>query len=137
MTEAARISDLVRSKMPHTNSGTLRFWGSWFGRPYDNLHRVVGSEVDGDVLRLTFDEGEVLTVWSPRRADITDRTFQIGDAERVRWEWFCYGRAKTAENLYFEDFRRSADGVIVSTTNVDWAPLNLSASSAEPAVEIL
>ena len=44
---------------------------------------------------------------------------------------------KNAENRYFNDFRKGADGAIVSATNVDWAPVNLRASSTEPAVEML
>ena len=83
-----------------SSAGLCAFWGSWFGRPYDNQHRIVDCEAEGEILRLRFNEGELLSVFSPRNASIDEKTFRIDDANRVRWEWFYCGRAKTPENQY-------------------------------------
>jgi hypothetical protein len=39
-------------------------------------------------LRVFFNEGEVLSVWSPSGLTINSSTCRISDADRVRWEWF-------------------------------------------------
>ena len=83
-----------------------------------------------------FNEDEVLSVWIPRDATIDHQRFRIGGAARVRWEWFYYGRSKTAENLYFEDFTYAV-GSITAETNVDWYTPNFQLDPSQAAVEIL
>jgi hypothetical protein len=53
------------------HSGTMRFFGDWFGRPMDNYHKAINAsyDKDSDVLVLTFDGGEQCKVYSP--VDIT------------------------------------------------------------------
>src|SRR5580704_161436 len=119
MSETEKFADRIRQALPNVKSGTLRFWGEWFGKPYDNWHQLVRCEAKPDVLRLFFNEDEILSVWAPGRLEVDRSTFRISTADRVRWEWFYYGRPKTASNLYFQDFVRSSAG-ISATTNVDW-----------------
>ncbi len=115
--------------------GTLRFWGEWFGRPYDNIHTFIGCDADGECLRVYFDEGETLSVWSPSRASVDRDTFRIRDVQRVRWEWFYYGRPKAPENLYFEEFVKNGN-TIAASTNVDWHTPQLNPDPSQPAVEM-
>jgi hypothetical protein len=79
----------------------------------------------------------VLSVFSPRNASIDEDTFRIQDADRVRWEWFHYGRTKTPENQYFQEFTKQQGDSIVGETNVDWYTPDLRATNSEAAVEIL
>lgn len=74
-------------------------FGAWFGRPMDNIHWVVAANAEDDVLVLRFNEDEVLRVWRPEGIHIDRTTFEIRMAERVRWDWYDYGRAKVNENL--------------------------------------
>jgi hypothetical protein len=137
VTNAEQIADRIRRALPSIKCGTLRFWGSWFGRPYDNWHQIVDCAAEGEILRLRFNEGEVLSVFSPRNTSIDEHTFRIDDADRVRWEWFYYGRTKTPENKYFQEFIKQQGGSIIGETNVDWYTPDLRATSSEAAVEIL
>ena len=57
MKEAELIATRLRTAVPHV-CGTLRFWGEWFGGAYDNIHELIGCKVDGDCLRLYFDQGK-------------------------------------------------------------------------------
>ena len=134
-TDAKVICERLTALLPHAKAGSLTFWGQWFGRPMDNVHRIVRCEADGDTLRLWFNEGEVLTVDAPVGFEASGTTFWIKDAKRVRWEWFYYGRPKTPENLYFQEYIRTAEG-ISATTNVDWYKPNLQPSAREKAVEL-
>ena len=136
LSEAEQIAARITAALPRIKRGTLRFWGEWFGRPYDNIHEVIASNAEHDVLRILFNEGEVLYLWSPHRATVDDRTFKIQDASRLRWEWFAYGSPKTEQNRYFEDFIKIQDRIDAST-NVDWAPLILQPTVKAPALEIV
>jgi hypothetical protein len=115
--------------------GTLRFWGQWFGRPSDNWHQLIDCAADADVLECHFHEDEVLTVWTPRCAVVERRKFVMAGADRVRWEWFYYGRPKLEMNRYFMNFTKTAVG-IDTKTNVDWYTPELRPTSEQPAFEL-
>jgi hypothetical protein len=136
MSKAEAIAECIRQKLQHIKAGTPRFWGEWFGRPYDNQHRLVRCAAEKDSLLLYFNEQEKLSIWSPGGLEISLSKFAILDADRVRMEWFAYGRPKIVSNLYHMDFQRSAGG-IVATTNIDWFTPNFAPSPDQPAVAIL
>jgi hypothetical protein len=142
MDDAQTMAEFIKQQLPNIEPGTLRFWGEWFGRPYDNLHRLVDCDAQGDLLHVHFKEGEVLSVWSPRDLHIgpsklrSEPILRIRDAARVRWDWFSYGRPQIAANRYFEQFVRTSEG-IEATTNVDWYSPNLKPLKGQPAVEML
>ena len=110
-TEAERIAEQIASLLPKIGAGTLQFWGVWFGRPYDNQHRVARCNGEGALLRIDFHDDELLSIWGPKRAVIEPKQLRIGDAERIRWEWFYYGRPKTTENRQVMEFKNSVDGI--------------------------
>jgi hypothetical protein len=140
--EAERMALFVDQHLPDIEPGTLRFWGEWFGRPYDNQHQLIACEAQPDLLRLRFDEGEVLSIGGPRDLHLgpsrlhSQAILRIREADRIRWEWFSYGRPRVAANLYFQEFVKTSNGV-EATTNVDWYKPNLKPVPTEPAVEIL
>jgi hypothetical protein len=84
--------------------GSLCVWGDWFGKPLDNQHILVAAVEDGDMLVLTFDEDEVLTVRGPRDWVVDPHgppgspVLRIEGADQVEWEWYPYGHAKLAES---------------------------------------
>lgn len=136
MEQTTKLADRIRQAIPRVPSASLRFWGEWFGRPYQNLHKLMRCAAEQNILRLSFDQGETLSVWSPTGLTINQSTLRISDADGVRWEWFAYGRAKTQANLYFEDFMKSAEGISAST-NIDWYAPEFRLTTAEAAVEFL
>ena len=96
MNETKQIAESIRQMVPKAKRGTLPFWGEWFGRPYDNFQTLSKCDVEGECLRLIFDQGENLVICSPQGASIDEATFRIQNAARVRWEWFYYGRPRVA-----------------------------------------
>jgi hypothetical protein len=135
MTRAERIADLIGAALPDIKCGSLRVWGVWFGRPYDNRHGIRSCNAVGNTLRIVFNEDEVLSVFSPQRACIDSATFRIEDAEKVLWEWFSYGCPKTRENQHFLEFTKNEVGVVAARTN-DVVGV-LEPSGSQPAVEML
>lgn len=134
--DAQAIYDTLRLIIPNVKSGTLRFWGEWFGRPMDNFHKIVRCDVQDDTLCIFFDGAETLTVHRPQGFVASAKEFWIADADRVLWEWYYYGKPHLPENLYHEEFIKEDDNVTAST-NVDWYSPNLKPSINERAVEIL
>jgi hypothetical protein len=112
------IAKDITAILPHAKRGTLRFWGEWFGRPFDNYHWLVGCHATADCLRLQFNEGEVLAVWNASDVEINETTFRIGSATALRWTWYYYGRPKTPENVRYRDYAQQ-DGRIAFRTNSD------------------
>jgi hypothetical protein len=135
-TETEKLAARINAVLPNIKRGTLRFWGEWFGPPSDSWYKIVGCESHVDHVRIRFDEGEILSIWSATKFDVGPTIFRVGNANQVRWEWFYYGRPPAPENLYFIEFRRQGNGVIGST-NIDWCQMTLKPSLEFPAVEIL
>lgn len=95
-----RWDELARAGLAH--GGTLRVFGDFFGKPFDNFHRPASCEEGSSgELRVHFTGGEVLSVWGPRDVEISASAFRIGGARRVLWEWYYYGRPAAPENLRF------------------------------------
>ena len=127
----------ISTKLPSVLCGTLRFWGEWFGRPYDNRHVVVSCDATDDCLRLHFSEGEVVAVWNPAEVEIDANKFRIGSAKALRWTWYYYGRPQNPENLFYMDYAQE-NGSVLFRTNWDQIPGSgsLNSTGSLPAVEM-
>jgi len=135
MTVAREYAERIDALLPIIKSGTLRIWGEWFGRPHDNIHNIVEASADGDILKLTFNEGESLTVYNPDHGAFDDRVFMIKFATRVRWEWYLYGEDRSPENLRFLDYLLGPEGCTLQTNQGFIKPPDQPPTS--PAVELL
>jgi hypothetical protein len=136
MNEAAKIAEQIRQAFSSLKPGFPRFWGVWLGRPYDTSHAVHHYDASQEILNLYFNQGEKLSIWSPHGAKITSNLFQITEAERVRWEWFYYGRPHLDANRFFYDFIKTGDKVEASTNVNSFTP-DLRTNLSLPAFEIL
>jgi hypothetical protein len=123
----------LNDRISYIKSGSLCFWGSWFGLPYDNVHRIVSCSAERNALSITFNEDETLTIWSPYELIADEATFRITQADRVRWEWFNYGDPKTQANLYYIDYVKKGDRITVQTNDPYPVP---ETDSESPAVEM-
>lgn len=116
-------------------AGSFTFFGEWFGKPYDNWHKILGCSAVGADLIVEFEGGETLTVTDPEGIDAGPDVFVIRKASAVRWEWFYYGQPHSAESRYF--FQYTVHGSSVKAdTNVDWYTPALSPSISENAIEM-
>jgi hypothetical protein len=135
--EAQQIADQIRLAIPKLKGGTLRFFGDWFGRPYDNIHTVLDAVAEDNCLILTLDGSETLRLWDPKGYVGDKYAFKILAASRVRWEWYFYGRPRLPENLYYREYVVRASGEIEARTNVDWYLPNLQPTIDSPAIELV
>lgn len=133
---AQSMCDAISEMLPDVISGSIRFWGEWFGGRKDNWHSIVRCEAEGNTLQVWFNEGERLTVENPICLEIGKNVFAINGADRILWEWHYYGLPASPETLYFEEFVRTSE-TLIATTNMDWFEPDLRPSRREKAVEIL
>ena len=77
----------------------MRFWGEWFGRPYDNFHIPVSAELFENVLTIRFENGEKCTVFEPSGIVNEPNDFHIARASKIVWEWYNYSGERTPANL--------------------------------------
>ena len=80
-------------------SGSLCFYGEWFGRPYDNCHFITSYTYEDYKLIIHFNEGEVLTIFDPKGIINREDCFIVESAFEVIWQWYSYGGEKTEEKL--------------------------------------
>jgi hypothetical protein len=133
MSITQEYAEHIRSLLPTIKSGSLRIWGQWFGRPYDNVHTISGAKAVDDALVLSFHGGETLTIYKPERSVFDNDVFRVALASRVRWEWYYYGRSRSPENLYYLDY--GSEGQMLDT---NWRLGETSRpTQTAPAVELL
>lgn len=135
--DAANLVARVTARLPDIAGGSLAIFGDIFGGRIDNVHRIVGAELDPDgSALLRFDGGERLHLWAPDDVTVGPTAFRVGAAARVRWEWLAYGRADVPENWYFLDY--AVDGRTVRvTSDVDWFTPAATARADRPAAELV
>ena len=112
----------------------MSFWDHWFGRPYDNLHRIVGADsLDGTTV-IYFDQAESLVVEAPRGWSLANGRLLIREAARVRFQWFYYGRLPSHETLMFREYRWVDDHLTFATDFQPGSPPELNRNA--PAVQL-
>ena len=118
-------------------SGAIRFWGDWFGRPYDNIHKIDRGEYNNksSLLIIHFNHGEVLSVINPGDIVADSNDFIIKDASVVKWQWYMYGKEKIKDNLRFIEYRKNGTN-IYGSTDIDWYQHKFETSCNEPAVKL-
>jgi hypothetical protein len=131
MTEAQAIAAHLNETLPR--GGSLCVWGQWFGRPLDNVHQIVSCEADNDLLKVHFEKGETLFVWSPSGSEARKHAFQIARATKVRWQWFTGARRSASDRGYWE-FKKEGDAIVASTNVRRSTPLRGRVEA--PSIEI-
>ena len=93
-------------------TGCLKFFGQWFGRPYDNQHSIVGVEQNDQVLSVKFQGGEIMKVWGATEVKSSPHLEILG-ANRVQLAW-NYDKPRTMEYVVNGTFvEHLRDGKVV------------------------
>lgn len=121
---------------PELITGTLRVFGDWFGRPYDNVHVATAVAAERDTLVIDFEGREQLRVAGPAGWSVGPAGLVIAHARRVEWRWYLYGRPVVAGNRRTIE-HSVEDGKVRARTDAPWPPPTWTSSLDEPAVEIL
>ncbi len=101
-----------------TKSGSLRFWGDWFGRPLDNSHKCISASFENELLMADFADGESLTVYGAKGVHSDEGQFYICDADMIVWEWDLYDEPESEDKRRFIEYRKLEDGRIRKTSDL-------------------
>ncbi|MFC4557288.1 hypothetical protein ACFO3D_03560 [Virgibacillus kekensis] len=74
--------------------GTLRFYGNWLGRPYDNYHKILECSFNDEILHLKFDAGEQLKIWNANKIVFNAKELLIYESTCVEFIRYPYGGHK-------------------------------------------
>lgn len=94
-----------------TKGGTMCFYGQWFGRPYDNFHRIRDAVLDDGQLKVRFQGGEILTVINPQKISNGGKSFVVEKADEVIWQYAPYGLGNGQKERSII-YRKNTDGTI-------------------------
>lgn len=94
--------DLI-NKIKVKPAGTLRFYGEWFGRPYDNYHLLTDCLLEDGILTLIFDQGERIKIWNPNKISLNNKELKIKKAECVDFIRNINGKTDTEETSLIVD----------------------------------
>ena len=130
---ALALSDVL----DEVKQGSLRMFGQWFGKPFDNWHVPVSASVDGDVLVVVFNDDEELRVREPDGWLFASDVFRIQHASRVTWRWYYYGRPKLLANWCSIEYQVGPGGHVRVRTFDPFDRVPSQASTTFPAVELL
>lgn len=128
------LTSAIYQRLGSLRAGSLTFWGNWFGRPHDNLHRIVGADVYESTTIIYFDHAESLIIDRPEGWTLDGGQLLVRKADRVRFQWFHYGRIPVRETLRFLEYRKTGDD-IGFTTDFEPAP-GVEPSLNSPAVQL-
>lgn len=84
--------------------GSLRFYGKWFGRPYDNYYKILECSLNDGTLIFKFDTGEQLNIWNPNKIEFNDKSVIINEASCVEFIRYSYGDPQTEKNLIIDRY---------------------------------
>lgn len=73
--------------------GSIRFWGNWLGRPFDNYYKVIRTDynVIENTLIIYFNQAEKCTIFNPKNIVNEKNKFCITSASEIVWEYESYG----------------------------------------------
>lgn len=128
------LTTAIVEQVASLRPGSLSFWGNWFGRPYDNNHRILHAHSIGAAVIIQFDRGETLVIDTPGDWSLEKGLLVVRRAKHLRFLWFDYGRLPSPETLHFEEYRRADDELSFATDLASRRLAKLSDNSA--AVEL-
>lgn len=89
------ILHVVVAWFERVGAASLRLPSGWFGRPYDNLHRLTDGQVMADRLVIVLDGQMILTLTRPTAVVETNKSLIILGFDHGTWDWDEYGSGRS------------------------------------------
>ncbi|MGG4032396.1 hypothetical protein ABEV74_01620 [Paenibacillus cisolokensis] len=128
------IAQQINQLIPNIKSGTLRFYGEWFGRPMDNNHRIIRADYQEQLLLIYFDNNETLYIKFPEDVLISQEIFIIKNSKGLIWQWYYYGSEQINKNL--RAYNYIVNNEAITSIKLEGHILNKVADENQPAIEI-
>lgn len=95
-----------------TKEGMMRLYEEWFGRPYDNFHKINHATYDNDCLSVYFESKEVLIIYHPIGIANQEHCFEVKQTAKVIWIYTPYGKDHAIQYGY----EYCENGTVLKTT---------------------
>lgn len=131
--KAKKLTKLINN-LEVKPGGSLRFYGEWFGRPYDNYHKILECMFKDGILDITFDTGETVRIWNPNNIIFDDNELTIKNATCVEFLRYYNGKPQTKESLIID---RYANDELIHPSIKSGKVYHKMIKQDYPAVELL
>ena len=81
----------LRDWFGQVSAAGLKLPSGWFGRPYDNLHRLSSAQLIADRLTIVLDEQMILMLARPTAVRYRNGNLVISGFDHCVWDWREYG----------------------------------------------
>ncbi len=92
---ADEILGVVMTWFRQVGGASLQLPSGWFGRPFDNLHRLTSGTVAADRLLLVLDDQLLLSLAHPRTVVYDQKNLRLSGFDHATWDWDEYGGGKS------------------------------------------
>src|SRR5699024_10519462 len=106
--DAKEITRLI-NQLEEKPGGTLRIFGEWFGRPYDNYHKISECTYKDEILKMTFDTGETIKIWEPSHIIFNANELIFKGSTCVEFSRYDYGKPRTNENVIINRYTNNEE----------------------------
>ena len=114
--------------------GTIRIFGEWFGRPYDNYHKISVCTYQDNILKMSFDTGETIKLWEPSHIVFNANELTIKGSTCVEFFRYDYGKPRTNKNVIVDRYTND----VVSNLSIESGQIyQRTMKKGYPAVELL
>jgi hypothetical protein len=101
--EAKELTKIINN-LAEKPGGTLRFYGKWYRRPYDNYHMISECIFKDGILDINFDAGETIKIWNPNNIIFNTKELIIKHSTCVEFIRYNFGEKQTKENLLIDRY---------------------------------
>jgi hypothetical protein len=102
-TTVETVFSVVRDWFAAVRLASLELPSGWFGRPYDNLHRLTWLAHRGDKVIMELDDRLHLIITGPAEVDANADELRIVGFARATFDWQEYGSVPRSHAETFVD----------------------------------
>lgn len=87
-----RFTNIIQQWFKDEWGGSIMLPDGWYGRPYDNHHRLTSIDESGDALTLVLDKKLTLQFKGLKSVEKRDRELVFGPFNSLIFEWESFGK---------------------------------------------
>ncbi|WMJ74231.1 hypothetical protein RCC89_13795 [Cytophagaceae bacterium ABcell3] len=103
------LVELIEDSKNLCKGGSLRLYGSWFGKHYDNCHKIETAHYYKrlNIVTLNFKGGLNLKVYNPEHIFEASTFLKVVHADRVKLSWINDKKNINPRNYYIDYTRKN------------------------------
>lgn len=114
---AEELCEIINEEKHAFCGGTLRFYGRWFGLPYNNFLRIASASYDkiSETLTLKFENAETVILKQPRFIFLSSTYLKILEVAEIQFSW----NAEHGQNFFKLILSGNKFGITSNTSLLD------------------